>query len=114
MDKYDMIVLGTGPAGQRAAIQASKCGKKVAVVEKRDVVGGVCINTGTIPSKTLREAVLHLSGYQYQNIYGVNYRVKDKISMGDLAFRGQHVIGSEIYVTISQLNRNNIEVLTRD
>src|ERR1700676_3269695 len=112
MDKYDMIVLGTGPAGQRAAIQASKCGKKVAVVEKRDVVGGVCINTGTIPSKTMREAVLHLSGYQYQNVYGVNYRVKEKISMGDLAFRVQHVIRTEIDVTISQLNRNNIEVLT--
>ena len=106
-----MIVLGTGPAGQRAAIQASKCGKKVAVVEKRDVVGGVCINTGTIPSKTLREAVLHLSGYQYQNIYGVNYRVKDKITMPDLAFRVQHVIKTEVDVTYSQLSRNNVETM---
>src|SRR5882757_389452 len=103
MDKFDMIVLGTGPAGQRAAIQAAKSGKKVAVIEKRDVVGGVCINTGTIPSKTLREAVLHLSGYQYQNVYGVNYRVKDKITMQDLIFRVQHVIKTEVDVTYSQL-----------
>ena len=106
-----MIVLGSGPAGQRAAIQAAKSGKHVALVEKAQVVGGVCINTGTIPSKTMREAVLHLSGYQYQNVYGVNYRVKDKISMADLAFRVQHVIKTEIDVTVAQLSRNNIEVL---
>ena len=60
---YDLVVLGSGPAGQRAAIQAAKLGKHVAVIEKRAVVGGVCINTGTIPSKTLREAALHLSGF---------------------------------------------------
>ena len=77
MQTFDMMVLGSGPAGQRAAIQAAKSGKRVAVVEKREVVGGTCINTGTIPSKTLREAVLHLSGYAYQALYGVNYRVKD-------------------------------------
>ena len=79
MEKYDLIVIGSGPAGQRAAIQASKFGKKAALIEKMEVVGGVSINTGTIPSKTMREAVLHLSGYNYQNIYGVNYRVKEKI-----------------------------------
>src|ERR1700680_40850 len=112
MQTFDMIVLGTGPAGQRAAIQAAKCGKRVAVVERREVVGGVCINTGTIPSKTMREAVLHLSGYNYQNIYGVNYRVKEKIAMADLAFRVQHVIKTEIDVTVAQLSRNNIEMLS--
>lgn len=74
------------------------------------MVGGVCVNTGTIPSKTCREAVLHLSGYQYQNIYGVNYRVKEKISMADLAFRVQHVIKTEIDVIQAQLSRNNIEL----
>src|SRR6267154_2638723 len=112
MDKFDMIVIGTGPAGQRAAIQAAKAGKRVAVCEKREVVGGAGINTGTIPSKTLREAVLHLSGFNYQNIYGVNYRVKEKISMADLSFRVQHVIKTEIDVTLAQLSRNNIEMLT--
>ncbi len=111
MQSFDMIVLGSGPAGQRAAIQASKCGRRVAVVEKREVVGGTSVNTGTIPSKTMREAVLHLSGYGYENIYGINYRVKDKISMGDLAFRVQHVIKTEIDVTLAQLSRNNIEML---
>jgi len=111
MQTFDLIVIGSGPAGQRAAIQAAKSGKRVALVEKVECMGGVCINTGTIPSKTMREAVLHLSGYQYQNVYGVNYRVKEKISMRDLAFRVQHVIRTEIDVTISQLNRNNIQVL---
>ena len=111
MQSFDMMVLGSGPAGQRAAIQAAKSGKHVAVVEKAMCVGGGCINTGTIPSKTMREAVLHLSGYNYQNIYGVNYRVKDKISMADLAFRVQHVIKTEIDVTVAQLSRNNIETL---
>jgi len=111
MQSFDLIVIGSGPAGQRAAIQAAKSGKRVAVVEKADCVGGVCINTGTIPSKTMREAVLHLSGYQYQNVYGVNYRVKEKIGMSDLLFRVQHVIRTEIDVTVAQLTRNNIEVL---
>src|SRR6201995_2361157 len=109
---YDLIVIGSGPAGQRAAIYASKLGKKVALVEMREVVGGACINTGTIPSKTMREAVLHLSGYNYKSIYGMNYRVKERITMADLAFRVQHVIKTEIDVTDAQLSRNNVEVLT--
>ena len=109
---YDLIVIGSGPAGQRAAIYGAKLGKKVALIEAREVVGGVCINTGTIPSKTMREAVLHLSGYNYKSIYGMNYRVKERITMADLAFRVQHVIKTEIDVTDAQLSRNNIEVLT--
>jgi NAD(P) transhydrogenase len=112
MSQYDLIVIGSGPAGQRAAIQGAKCGKKVALIERREVIGGVCINTGTIPSKTMREAVLHLSGYNYQNIYGVSYRVKEKITMADLAFRVQHVIKTEVDVTQAQLSRNGIEVMT--
>src|SRR6201995_3782092 len=109
---YDLIVIGSGPAGQRAAIYAAKLGKKVALVEMREVVGGASINTGTIPSKTMREAVLHLSGYNYKSIYGMNYRVKERITMADLAFRVQHVIKTEIDVTDAQLSRNNVEVLT--
>ncbi len=112
MQTYDLIVIGSGPAGQRAAIQGAKLGKSVALVEKREVVGGACINTGTIPSKTIREAVLHLSGYYYQNVYGINYRVKQTITMADLAFRVQHVIKTEIDVTQAQLSRNNVELLT--
>src|SRR5271155_2699033 len=111
MQQYDMIVIGSGPAGQRAAIQGAKSGKRVALIERREVVGGCCINSGTIPSKTMREAVLHLSGFNYQGIYGVSYRVKEKITMADLAFRVQHVIKTEVDVTTAQLSRNNIEML---
>src|SRR5579872_3667495 len=112
MQTFDLIVIGSGPAGQRAAIQGAKSGKRVALIESREVLGGACINTGTIPSKTMREAVLHLSGFYYQNIYGMNYRVKDKISMSDLSFRVQHVIKTEVDVTQAQLTRNGVEVLT--
>jgi NAD(P) transhydrogenase len=112
MQSYDLIVIGSGPAGQRAAIQASKSGKKVALIEKREVIGGVCINTGTIPSKTMREAVIHFSGFHYQAIYGMNYRVKEKVTMADLSYRVHYVIKTEIDVTQSQLSRNNVEMLT--
>jgi NAD(P) transhydrogenase len=111
MRTYDLIVIGSGPAGQRAAIQAAKCGRRVAVIEQREIVGGVCINTGTIPSKTMREAVLHLSGFQYQGIYGINYCVKDKITMFDLGFRINQVIKTEADVTQNQLTRNGVEVI---
>jgi NAD(P) transhydrogenase len=107
---YDLVVIGSGPAGQRAAIAAAKLDKKVALVEHRQVVGGVCINTGTIPSKTLREAVLHLSGYRERGIYGASYTVKQNISMQDLLFRTSHVIRHEIDVTRHQLMRNRIEM----
>src|SRR6202142_639203 len=111
MQKFDLIVLGSGPAGQRAAIQAAKAGKRVALVERREVLGGACINTGTIPSKTMREAVLHFSGYNYRSIYGSNYRVKEKITMADLSFRVQYVIKTEVDVIESQLSRNGVDVL---
>jgi NAD(P) transhydrogenase len=109
--KYDLIVIGSGPSGQRAAVAASKMNKRVAVVEARSVVGGVCVNTGTIPSKTMREAVLHLSGYNYRSVYGVSYRVKEKVTMADLAFRVQAVIRNEVDVTEAQLARNGIDVV---
>ncbi|HEU5350388.1 MAG TPA: Si-specific NAD(P)(+) transhydrogenase [Terracidiphilus sp.] len=109
--EYDLTIIGSGPSGQRAAVAASKAKKRVAVVESRSVVGGVCINTGTIPSKTMREAVLHLSGYNYRSVYGMNYRVKEKITMADLAFRVQAVIKTEVDVTEAQLSRNGIDVI---
>ena len=109
--KYDLAVIGSGPSGQRAAVAATKMKKRVVVVEARAVVGGVCINTGTIPSKTMREAVLHLSGYNYRNVYGMNYRVKEKITMADLAFRVQGVIKTENDVTEAQLSRNGIDIV---
>src|SRR6266849_5670855 len=111
MQKYDLVVIGSGPAGQRAAIQAAKCGRKVVVVERREIVGGACINTGTIPSKTMREAVMHLSGFQFQGIYGVSYHVKEKISMADLGFRVSQVIKTEADVTQAQLARNGVDII---
>ncbi|MGA2145529.1 MAG: Si-specific NAD(P)(+) transhydrogenase [Bryobacteraceae bacterium] len=111
MQTYDLIVIGSGPAGQRAAIQGAKCGRRVVVIEQRQIVGGACINTGTIPSKTMREAVMHLSGYEYQGIYGINYRVKEKITMADLGFRVNQVIKTEVDVTQAQLSRNGVEII---
>ena len=111
MQPYDLIVIGSGPGGQRAAIQGSKAGKRVAIVEKQTSVGGVCINTGTIPSKTMREAVLHLSGFYDKNFYGSNYNGKDTVTMADLNFRVQHVVENEVGVTQNQLKRNNVELI---
>jgi len=111
---YDMLVIGSGPAGQRAAIQAAKLNKRVAIVERKSVIGGVCINTGTIPSKTLREAVLYLSGYRLRGLYGASYAVKQNITMEDLLFRTDHVIRHEIDVTRHQLLRNRIEVFSAE
>ena len=106
-----MLVMGSGPSGQRAAIQAAKLGKRTVIIEQRAVIGGVCINTGAIPSKTLREAVIHLSGYRERNIYGAAYSVKHNITMSDLLFRADYVIRNEIDVTNHQLKRNGINVL---
>ena len=109
---YDMLVIGSGPAGQRAAIQAAKLNKRVAIAERKAVIGGACVNTGTIPSKTLREAVLYLSGYRERGLYGSSYSVKQDITMDDLLFRADHVIRNEIDVIRHQLMRNRIEVLS--
>lgn len=107
---YDLLVIGSGPAGQRAAIQAAKLDKRVAIVEKKAVVGGTGTNTGTIPSKTLREAVLHLSGYRERTLYGASYTVKEHITIEDLHFRTNQVIKHDIDVTRHQLRRNGVEL----
>jgi NAD(P) transhydrogenase len=108
---YDLLVLGSGPGGQKAAIAAAKLGRRAAVVERRGMVGGVCLNTGTIPSKTLREAVLYLTGLNLRGLYGQNYRVKEDITVQDLLGRTQHVIGREIEVVRGQLSRNGVTLI---
>ena len=108
MDHYDIVVIGSGPAGQKAAIAAAKLGKRAAIVERRNMVGGVCINTGTIPSKTLREAVLYLTGLNQRELYGQSYRLKSDITVTDLSARTMHVVGKEIDVIQSQLSRNSV------
>ena len=107
-----MIVIGSGPAGQKAAIQAAKFRRRVALVERRHMVGGVCTNTGTIPSKTLREAVLYLTGWHQRGVYGASYRVKDEIGVDDLFQRTHHVIEAEIEVIRDQLTRNHVQIVT--
>ena len=108
---YDLIVIGSGPGGQRAAIQGAKAGKRVAIVERQSAIGGVCINTGTIPSKTMREAVLHLSGFYSKNFFGANRAASESITMADLNFRVQRVVENEVGVTQDQLKRNGVDLI---
>src|ERR1700730_129150 len=109
--EYDMVVIGSGPGGQKAAIAAAKLGKSVAVIEQRQMLGGVCVNTGTIPSKTLREAVLYLTGMNQRELYGASYRVKDKITPADLLSRTSHVIGKQAETVRNQLMRNRVDLI---
>jgi len=108
---YDLIVIGCGPAGQRAAIQAAKIRKRVAIIDRREVVGGVCVNTGTIPSKSFKEAVLFLTGIRQRKVYGAGFRVKTDITMADLTFRCNHVMQIEIETIKNQLQRNRVDTL---
>lgn len=107
-NEYDLVVIGSGPAGQKGAICAAKLRKKVAIVERKKTIGGVCVHTGTIPSKTLREAVLYLSGFRQRTFYGRGYVLKDRITMSDLVFRAQAVMAREIEVIKAQLRRNYV------
>jgi len=107
----DLLVIGTGPAGQRAAVQAAKLGKTVGIAERREVVGGVCINTGTIPSKTFREAVLYLTGFQQRGFYGSGYHLKESISMPELLQRVDQVVHREIQVIAAQMGRNRVRLI---
>src|SRR5512144_1314293 len=110
--RYDLVVIGTGPAGQKGAIAAAKLGKRVAVIDRKEMVGGVCLHTGTIPSKTLREAILYLSGFRERTFYGRDYAVSKDITVPDLAFRVQKVLAREVEVVRAQLHRNHIETLS--
>jgi NAD(P) transhydrogenase len=112
--RYDFLVIGSGPAGQKGAIAASKMGKRVAVVDRKKMTGGVCLHTGTIPSKTLREAILYLSGFSQRSFYGIDYRVKERISVQDLAHRVRAVIAHEVEVIRSQLKRNDVDLFCGD
>ena len=112
MHDFDVLVIGSGPGGQKAAIAAAKLERRVAIVERPDMLGGVCLNTGTIPSKTLREAVLYLTGLDQRELYGQSYRVKEQITIGDLTSRTRHVVSRENDVVRNQLNRNRVTILT--
>lgn len=111
MPRYDLAVIGTGPAGHRAAMQAAKLRKRVVCIDARAPVGGVSVHTGTIPSKTLREAVLYLAGFRQRGIYGLSYSVKSNITVTDLLFRCDQVIRNEVDVLMAQFARNGVDVL---
>jgi NAD(P) transhydrogenase len=108
---FDLAVIGSGPAGHHAAIQGAKLRKRVIMVERKALVGGICINVGTIPSKTMREAIMYLSGYREHAIYGDSYRVKEKITLQDLLVRVNPVVRHEVDVLRHQLLRNGVELV---
>jgi NAD(P) transhydrogenase len=111
---YELVVIGSGPAGQKAALNAAKLGRRVALIDRRELVGGVCIHTGTIPSKAIRETVLHLTGLHERTVYGNSYTVKHHITMRDLLLRCHHVVHNEVEVIQSQMARNGVAMLFGD
>ncbi len=111
MRNFDCAVIGTGPAGHKAIIQAAKLGKKVVAIERNAVLGGTSVNTGTIPSKALREAVLYLTGSNRRTYFGDNFRPKHNITIADLIFFSQQVIHNELQVIRDQFDRNNVELI---
>lgn len=108
--KFDLVVIGSGPAGERAAIQASKLGKSVALVERRSVVGGVCVHTGTLPSKTLRETSVYYSGLRKRSFYGFNLALKADVTVSELMHRKNIVVQKELEVIQEKLDKNQIRV----
>jgi NAD(P) transhydrogenase len=111
MSHYDLIIIGSGPAGRAAAIQAGKLKRRVLVIDKKDKLGGVSVHTGTIPSKTLRETVLNLSGWRERSFYGRSYRVKEDIEAQDLKMRLHKTLDYEVDVLEHQFNRNHVDTL---
>ncbi|HXG94636.1 MAG TPA: Si-specific NAD(P)(+) transhydrogenase [Blastocatellia bacterium] len=109
--RFDLVIIGSGPAGQKGAIAAAKLGKRVAIVDRRERIGGMSLHTGTIPSKTLREAVLYLTGYRQRAFYGRDYKLKAEISVADLSERVKTVVDREMIVIREQLGRNGVTVL---
>ncbi len=111
MKQYDFVVIGSGPAGQRAAIQAAKLGKRVAIVERKHWLGGVALHTGTIPSKTLREAILYLTGWRQRSFYGQEFRPKEEVTAQDLQRRLHITIHHETRLLQDQFARNKVELV---
>jgi NAD(P) transhydrogenase len=111
VDRYDLIVIGSGPAGEKGAAQAAYFGKRVALIERAPQVGGAGINTGTIPSKTLRETALYFSGLRQRGLYGVDYAVKPDLTVQDFMFREQEVVRSLREVVNANIARHGIELI---
>lgn len=116
MDKanYDLVVIGSGPAGQKGAIAAAKLGKRVAVIDRKGMLGGVSLHAGTIPSKTLREAVMYMTGFRQRAFYGSGYSLKERVSKEDLSARVRTVLERELEVVRNQFRRNEVAVIQGD
>ncbi len=108
---YDLIVIGSGPAGEKGAAQAAYFGKKVALIEKSPHLGGAGINTGTVPSKTLRETALYFSGLRQRGLYGIDYSLKEGLTVADFMYRKQFVIEKERHLIQRNLERHHIELI---
>jgi NAD(P) transhydrogenase len=111
MREFDLLVVGSGPAGQKAAIQAAKLRKRVAVIEKERVLGGSCINTGTLPSKTLKDAIYYLHGFKLRSFTNITYSLKKNMTLRDLMARKDLVVKHELEVVTDQLERNDVEII---
>lgn len=112
--EFDLVVIGTGPAGQKGAIAVAKAGKRVAVIDRTTMIGGVSVHTGTIPSKTLREAVFQLTGFAVKDLYGNGYRSRGDISVRDLSSRVNAIVVRETEVVRAQLKRNGVVIYQGD
>src|SRR5688500_8051013 len=108
---YDLVVIGSGPAGEKGAAQAAYFGKRVALVERAPYLGGAGINTGTVPSKTLRETALYFSGLRQRGLYGIDYSLKEGLTVADFMYRKQAVIESEWRIIRRNIDRHNIELI---
>jgi NAD(P) transhydrogenase len=111
MKEYDVLVIGSGPGGEKAAIQASKLGKRVAVIERQPYIGGAGLHTGTLPSKTLRETALYLAGIKQRAVFGFQFTLGRDVRLGELMYRKTEVIRKQMELMIDQLSRNNIEII---
>ena len=110
-EKFDLIVIGCGPAGEKAGAQAAYFGKRVAVIERAAAVGGSCINTGTVPSKTLRESALYFSGLKQRGLYGIDYSLKDNLTIHDFMHHERAVVEMERQRILKNLERHKIELV---
>jgi len=110
-EHYDLIVIGSGPAGEKGAAQAAYFGKRVAIIERAEHVGGAGINTGTVPSKTLREAALYFSGLEQRGLYGIDYSLKENISVADFMHREHVVVEKERRIIEHNLERHKITLM---
>src|SRR5215510_9272468 len=111
-NQFDLVVIGSGPAGQKGAIAAAKIGKRVAIIDRQQMIGGVSLHSGTIPSKTLRESILYLTGFRQRAFYGRDYILKGDISVSDLGSRVRNVVEREAAVIKQQLSRNHVVTIT--